>query len=310
MRSFRLFTILAAAGAYLLIFVGGLVRVSGAGLGCPDWPKCLGRWIPPLNASQLPPEIDPHLFNFTLAWIEYINRLLGVTIGILIAIVGVMALVRYRKYPKIVVPSVLAALLTAFQGWQGSQVVASELAPLVVSAHLVIALIIASLLIYVWLQAYHMDQVGEKATTEYPAGLRRWVGVLWVVAILQVILGTQVRQAFETAVKQFPLLFGSELISQIGVVKYLHPALGIITAVVALVVVRTLLQKSGSLSPLLWQSAWTIGWLVALQLSLGVFLILFGNPAVIQVLHLWIASLFIGVILISYTSLGMKRSIR
>ena len=56
---------------YALILVGGLVRASGAGLGCPDWPRCFGSWIPPASVEALPPEFDPIQFNPTLMWTEH-----------------------------------------------------------------------------------------------------------------------------------------------------------------------------------------------------------------------------------------------
>ena len=92
MKLFSKFAFLSTVATYIVIFAGGLVRVSGAGLGCPDWPKCFGGWVPPLTASQLPPGFDSQTFNFTLAWIEYVNRLMGVLLGMLIVLTEVVTL--------------------------------------------------------------------------------------------------------------------------------------------------------------------------------------------------------------------------
>jgi len=82
--AFQKLALATTATTYLLILVGGLVRAAGAGLGCPDWPKCFGSWVPPTGADQLPPGFDPAQFNPALAWTEYLNRLLGVLVGCLI----------------------------------------------------------------------------------------------------------------------------------------------------------------------------------------------------------------------------------
>ena len=84
MNKIRYSLLASIAFTYSLILIGGFVRVSGAGMGCPDWPKCFDRWYPPLSISQIPSHIDPSLFNITLAWTEYFNRLFGMLTGIII----------------------------------------------------------------------------------------------------------------------------------------------------------------------------------------------------------------------------------
>ena len=300
---FRLLSLAATAATYFLIFVGGLVRVSGAGLGCPDWPKCFGRWIPPVRIEQIPPEIDPALFNFTLAWIEYINRLIGVGVGFLILSVALYAIFRFRHRPKILFPAILAVVLTAFQGWQGGKVVASELEPMLVSVHMAIAFLIVSLLIYVTHQAYHLDGAKTTLAVEYPAGITKWAGIMWLLIIIQVIAGTHVRGSIEIMSRRFPLLNPAELLAEIGAVSYFHSLLGIIIALVAMAMGVIVIKDSRDFSSIAIQCAWALAGLGFFQIIFGMVLFLFGNPPVIQVLHLWIAALLSGIALLFFLTL-------
>ena len=99
MKYFFRFSVLTILMTYLLIFVGGLVRVSDAGMGCPDWPKCFDRWIPPTSLDQVPLEFQDQ-FNVVLAWIEYCNRLFGAVTGLMITITCYLAIRCYRKEIK------------------------------------------------------------------------------------------------------------------------------------------------------------------------------------------------------------------
>src|SRR5215468_8118501 len=154
LSSFQRLAQCTTASTYLLILVGGLVRASGAGLGCPDWPRCFGTWIPPASAAELPPQFDAALFNPTLMWTEYLNRLLGVTVGFLILATVVSAWRHHRREPRILWASVAALLLTGFQGWLGGRVVARALAEWIVTAHLIFALVIVQLLLYATVRAW------------------------------------------------------------------------------------------------------------------------------------------------------------
>jgi cytochrome c oxidase assembly protein subunit 15 len=305
MSLFGRFAILTTMLTYFLIFMGGLVRVSGAGLGCPDWPKCFGRWIPPVTISQIPPDIDPGAFNFTLAWIEYINRLFGMTLGLLIAAMAIWALIRYRSERRIVIPAVIAALLTAYQGWQGSQVVSSGLEPVIVSAHMVIALVIAGLMIYISINAYYRDR--EKPEAEYAKSAGLFASILLVVVLGQIVFGIQLREAIERVFSEFPLISSMQALFHSGWVLHAHAFIGIIVLILAIVTSNKLLSRLPS--PLVWQSAWTLSGLAVLQLVLGAILYLAGIPAVARLLHMWVSALLFGVILIAHFSLSRERRI-
>ena len=154
---FRTLAWLTIGAVYFLILVGGVVRASGSGMGCPDWPKCFDRWIPPTSESQLPPDYQQVYadhgygaarFNALKTWTEYINRLVGVVIGFLIFLMMVASFRYWSRDRAIVGWSVVALVLVAFQGWLGSVVVESNLAPWMVTVHMMVALLLVGLLIY------------------------------------------------------------------------------------------------------------------------------------------------------------------
>ena len=308
MKSFRRFSFITTAATYFLIFMGGLVRVSGAGLGCPDWPHCFGRWFPPTSIDQLPPDIDPAQFNFVLAWIEYFNRLCGVTVGFLILITALWAIIKYRKHLKIVIPASLAAILTAFQGWQGSVVVASELEPLVVSVHMVLALIIVSLLIYMTHETYYYEKKQAYTKLTIPRKATFWTALLWIIGILQILLGTQIRSALEIIREQYPLLTGAEWVSKVGMINHLHMTLGVLLVAFSWYVASMLLKFKEQIPTVMRQSIVALVLIATVQLFLGLLFILVDVTPILQVFHMLMASLFIGFALLVYV-MTKKRTV-
>jgi cytochrome c oxidase assembly protein subunit 15 len=275
------------------------VRVSGAGLGCPDWPKCFGRWIPPLRQDQIPVGFDTSNFNITLAWIEYINRLAGMITGLLILATALLAIKNFRQSKQILIPSIFAALLVAVQGWYGSVVVKTQLLPETVSIHLLLALIIVSLLVYLSYSSFQLASNASKATSRPE---RKWILFLWLISIVQILLGTGIRSAVEKIWDRFPLLIAGEVLNQVGMITYVHTLLGIFLAI-GVGLLGQKIMKIDKISQVSKQSFWLLNILIILQIIIGVNLYVFGLSPILQVFHLWIASLFIGVLLILYTDL-------
>ena len=305
-KMFQKFALTSTIATYFLIFIGGLVRVSGAGLGCPDWPKCFGRWIPPLSLNQIPAGFDASGFNITLAWIEYLNRLAGMITGVFILITALLAIKNFRGSKQILIPSMLAAILVAVQGWYGSVVVKSQLLPATVSIHMLLALIIVSLLVYVTYGSFHLSST-PSIHTRKPEN--KWLLFLWLFSVIQVLLGTGIRSAVEIIGEQFPLLIASDLLSRVGTINYLHTFLGIFLAIGTGLLGQKII-KLENISKVAKQSVWLLNALIALQIIIGINLHVFGLPPILQVFHLWIASIFIGVILVLYTDLKYQQVIK
>jgi cytochrome c oxidase assembly protein subunit 15 len=302
MKSTLRITALATIAAYVLIFSGGLVRVSGAGLGCPDWPTCFGRWIPPVSIEQLPPGIDPAQFNFTLAWIEYLNRLWAMIVGTLILISALLAVKHFRSVPRIYLPAVAAALLTAYAGWQGGRVVETKLDSTLVSFHAVLAILIGMLMLYTSQQMYyHIFSRSERGSI-YPDRLRAWLAILLGISLIQVILGTNMRSTLEAFQTADPLAVGRAWLAQAGVLNYLHIILGALLVIPGFYLGLKVLLRSRNPSPLVWQGAVGLLILLLAQVTFGAFL-LETTPPVLRVLHLWSGALITGLLLMLHAAL-------
>jgi len=294
MQAYRRSVFISAILTYILIFIGGLVRVSGAGLGCPDWPKCFGRWIPPTHMDQLPAEIDPALFNLTLAWIEYINRLAGVLIGFSILVTALLAL-RYFRHDRVQLWGSLAALfLVIFQGWQGSRVVSSVLEPVVITLHLFIALILVSLLLYLTHRVNHLN-IAPTGREDLPGRLTR---ILFAVTLVQTVFGTQIRSELELLSRHFPLLTDSERLSRLGPANLWHVIIGLLIALLVLFIVWKLWTKLPGFRGFAGILAMSLIIFTFSQILTGFLLMQIGLPALLQVSHTWLASLMLGVVLL------------
>jgi cytochrome c oxidase assembly protein subunit 15 len=284
---FQRLAIAATAITYLLIAVGGLVRASGAGLGCPDWPRCFGSWIPPASAAALPPEFDPAQFNPTLMWTEYLNRLLGVTVGLVILAATVSAWRHHRRQPRILWPVVAAVLLTGFQGWLGGRVVAHDLAAWIVTVHMVVALMIVALLLIAVLESM------TPAAAQPPPARRRlgwWVCAVIALSLVQVGVGTQVRERVDAALEVVPR---GEALGAVGPLDLTHRELAAVTTF-AIVALWALVWMRHPGDAALGRAAAIALTCAAAQVGAGLVLTGAALPPAAQVMHLTLASLLLG----------------
>lgn len=214
---------------YLVILAGAVVRMTGSGMGCPDWPKCFGYLIPPTEEAELlwkpekeypegaviiveerlllskeefisgsqynPQNWEPYTkhdyaeFNAAHTWIEYINRLLGALAGLSILLMLISSLFWWKEKSGRFVSSLIALVAIGFQGWLGATVVYSVLEPVKITLHMFMALVIVAILIYIVHQLKPQDPLRRNDTQT----LRLWI-LTAILSLFQILMGTQVRQ--------------------------------------------------------------------------------------------------------------------
>ena len=291
LSSFQTLALWTTGTTYFLILVGGLVRASGAGLGCPDWPRCFGGWFPPASAAELPPGFEPSQFNPALMWTEYLNRLLGVTVGILIFATLVSAWRHHRQTPRIFWPTVAAFVLVAFQGWLGGVVVQQELAAWLVTIHMVVALVIVSLLLYATVYAFFARGAAVRVHG-HGRRLLAWSAlVLMVTTLGQVVLGTQVRERIDEAIDAG--IARTEALATVGAFDRWHREGALVILIGAVLVVWIVLSRHRDERALM-EAAAVLAALVALQILLGISMAYLALTPSAQVAHLTASSLLLG----------------
>ena len=227
-NKFKILTRISLVLVYLVILAGATVRMTGSGMGCPDWPKCFGYYIPPVEQSQVVfqpnskynkgemiiynheklliaksnfissnfidlnswdtyEKHDYIIFDPVHTWIEYINRLIGAISGIPILLFTIISVVYFKKYKHLTFISILTVLCMGFQAWLGKTVVDSNLAPFKITIHMLMALLIIALLIYLVNSSSKYIIKRNKIFTNF-----LFVAVL--LTLVQIVLGTQVRQ--------------------------------------------------------------------------------------------------------------------
>ena len=309
---------------YLVIIAGAVVRMTGSGMGCPDWPKCFGYYIPPTEAEALEWKPDQNyrkgqviireeklevaqrdfistelynpsnweaytkhdyaLFNPWHTWIEYINRLLGALAGLFTLALFISTLFELKKNRKHIVIAGLVLFGILFQAWLGATVVYSVLNPLKITLHMLMALVLVALLFYLKAQ---IDQ--EQPETSELKRHRLMLITALSLTLIQVLFGTQVRQSVDHFIDDGNPI--ATWIQNAPVLFYIHRSFSILV----LLVNGILFYRLRKTSAFYFTYYQVVLGLILIEIGTGIAMSYFEFPFSSQPLHLVIASLLFGV---------------
>ena len=306
---------------YLVIFAGSFVRISGSGMGCPDWPKCFGKWVPPTEITDLSPDyreayllkrqkkvekfcaflnalgmsetaikiqnnpdvFKEEAFNVQKTWTEYINRLLGFLAGNVMIIGLIWFFIVYRN-SKLKWLMFLNLIFMGIEGWFGSIVVATNLVPWTITIHLFLALVILLIQIYILFKISKLNNDIIRLSNM----TRSLIWVILVITFYQMFLGTQVREATDYLIKQG--VTRSDLIERIGVPFIIHRSFSWLVLVL-LVYITWKNEKENKY--MLIRLVFVV---LGIELITGILLAYAEMPGLVQTAHLVFASIILGIL--------------
>ena len=329
-KRFLKINLISIVALFALILAGGIVRSSGSGMGCPDWPKCFDQYVPPTDVSQLPADyrekyvekrvakntkfasmldvlgfdrmaeqirndesiLRPEEFNAVNTWIEYVNRLIGAIYGILLIACAVFSFTYIRSRKKIFFWSLLNLFLVGFQGWLGSIVVSTNLMAWVVTVHMMVAVAILAISIY----TYFLARVwrDRNLLTTRPAGLLKAlvIGVV-ILSLFQIALGTTVREQIDAIASSMDNLNRSEWVESVGINFVWHRDLAILMVILN-VAIFLLIRTSYALTGPQFKYVSFVMIFLILQIITGIVLSYLALPPVAQAVHILLATLLFG----------------
>jgi len=299
---FRRLGMLTICAVYFVILVGGIVRASGAGMGCPDWPTCFGQWVPPTEESQLPANYQQIYtergykntqFNPVKTWTEYTNRLVGVTIGFLIFLTAWSSRIYLKADKSIFYLSVSIFLLVGFQGWLGALVVASNLKPYMITLHMLLALFIVALLIFAIAKS-QKESLIKIETNKIPPRVKTVLTVTMGFTLIQVAMGTQVREAVVFIANEHKYINRDFWRDSFPVIFYIHRSFSSIILFTNLWIAWKIYQSVDKNNVLLRCSYVLMGVITAAIIA-GVTLDRLGVPPIAQPIHLLMANIIFGI---------------
>ena len=311
---------------FVLILAGGVVRSTGSGMGCPDWPKCFGRYIPPTSSADLPKDykqtyiegrekknlrfaktldvfgfsdlatrlredksiLVPEEFNAAKTWTEYINRLITVVLGIPLFLTAVFSFNYWKTNKTITILSVSNLIVVGFQGWLGSIVVSSNLVAWIVTVHMLLALIILALAI----TTYHLAKVYGKPKLKITPIIYVVTFLALIISIAQIIWGTEVREKIDEVSARLSG-YRDGWVNSAGQIFLQHRDVAILV-LFANVALYALIRRHFSRHSIQQQLMSFTFLIIMLQIVTGILLSYLALPPAAQTIHIVLASLMFG----------------
>ena len=338
--SFKSFSKLTIVSIFLIIVAGSLVRMTGSGMGCPDWPKCFGYLIPPTSVDQIEwgkekgffegqmiiydeqlwsanhnfissevfnkdnwtlyTKHDYAIFNTFHTWMEYINRLIGAISGLLTFIMFTMSFRYWNTKRKIVFLSGITVFLMGFQAWLGATVVFSVLQPVKITVHMLMALVILALMVYL------ISEVPEQSKEKniiFDKRLNQFIKIAIVLSLIQITLGTQVRQLIDEISSSLNHMQRNLWVNLVGTTFKVHRSFAI-----SLVIINVVLFFRNYKLKYRYQLVNFICAVVFLEVLSGIILTYFDMLALMQPIHLTAASLLFLLQIALYFQLQKSKS--
>jgi heme a synthase len=307
----------ALVSVLLLMFVGAIVRVTGAGMGCPDWPTCWGCLIPPtsvddVNFDKLPIEKFQRKaermgrtetitvetlraeFNPRHVWTEFTNRLFSLPVGFFSLGMCILGWGQRRSRPLVFWMAIASFLVVLINAWMGARVVFSGLKPGVLTTHLALAMMLTGMMVYcAWRGT---DRPWRIRVADLQRIHLKWlVGGLLLVIVIEGILGAQVREMTDEMAKFHANAPRSTWMGELeqSTVYLLHRSLSwLVLAVAAAAWWMARKHRKGGIGTV----EWTAFGIVLAQMVLGVVMSQIHIYSWVQVLHVGLAAVLLTVV--------------
>jgi cytochrome c oxidase assembly protein subunit 15 len=303
-RNFYKASIITVVLLYILVLVGGLVRVTESGDDCPDWPKCYGSWFPPLTIEDIPQEFNPSQDKVYGSWIEYINRLVGVILGLSMLYTFFKSIPIIKSNKELFYGSLISLLLILVAGWFGGQIATSIDGENIiyqnsVSIHLYIAILTIISLVYTTHKAYICMFPNLEAKTNYS---RFVISLLFFVLLLNlslVVSGSFIRTFLDNVlISNFPYFMRMEkYVFETNYIKFLHPILGFSMLTLLGILWNHIMNLSKPSKAVIFLIK-TLLYLIVMQIIIGEGLRFNFINETFRLYHLWISTVILGVVIL------------